>query len=116
MSALRVRGVVHPIADQAGIVGWHRIVMILYKPTAQYLIDVLQRYLDDETEPVSSDENPFQQIEPGETAPGPEDDAAGKTNTSLSLLIGGGDFQFLLYPFPVLVQLRGARLTCAPRN
>ncbi len=50
--ALRVRGVIHPIESQprpdqitepnATIPGWSMIVMVMYKPTAEYLLDVLE--------------------------------------------------------------------------
>nr|KAK5443904.1 hypothetical protein LTR18_005165 [Exophiala xenobiotica] len=50
--ALRVRGVIRPIESQprpdqithsnATIPGWSRLVMVMYKPTSEYLLDVLE--------------------------------------------------------------------------
>lgn len=52
--ALRIRGIIHPIPSQqlanrtglgsetGGIPGWNRIVMVLYKPSKRYLIQVLE--------------------------------------------------------------------------
>ncbi|KAL2427001.1 hypothetical protein ABEF95_006400 [Exophiala dermatitidis] len=43
--ALRVRGLIHTIPSQPnedGIPGWNRIVMVLYKPSKRYLIEVLE--------------------------------------------------------------------------
>jgi hypothetical protein len=58
-TALRVRGVIHPIPDQQEIPGWRRIIMVLYQPTSRYLLAVL-----DENSPDEDENNPFSQIEP----------------------------------------------------
>ena len=58
-TALRVRGIIHPVPEQEEIPGWRRIVMVLYKPTSRYLLAVLDANgLDDDID------DPFSQIEP----------------------------------------------------
>ena len=64
--SLRVRGIIHPIPaylpatedlrehvqpELAGIAGWRRIVMVMYKPSTRYLVQVLERAMGDFGEP-----------------------------------------------------------------
>ena len=57
-TALRIRGMVHPVPDQEEIPGWMRIVMILYKPTHRYLLAVL----DENTYDGEQEEGAFNQM------------------------------------------------------
>lgn len=47
-TSLRVRGVMHHLPDVQEIPGWNRIVMVLFKPTSQYLLNVLESSSDDD--------------------------------------------------------------------
>lgn len=58
-TALRVRGIIHPLPEQEEIPGWRRIVMVLYKPTSRYLLAVL-----DASGPEDDVDDAFGQVEP----------------------------------------------------
>lgn len=62
-TALRVRGIIHPLPEQQEIPGWRRIVMVLYQPTSRYLLAIL-----DEN---SAEDDPFGQGEPNATLQAP---------------------------------------------
>ena len=46
LQELRLRGVVHPVGDQAGIPGWSQVQFILYKPCMMYLTEILLEYFE----------------------------------------------------------------------
>ncbi|KAL2427024.1 hypothetical protein ABEF95_006977 [Exophiala dermatitidis] len=55
--ALRVRGLIHTIPSQPnddGIPGWNRIVMVLYKPSKRYLIEVLENAEEEYGDPFAT--------------------------------------------------------------
>lgn len=58
-TALRVRGIIHPLTEQEEIPGWMRIVLVMYKPTSRYLLAVL-----DASEVDDDADDPFGQTEP----------------------------------------------------